>query len=337
MSALCAEHPQAERCASQPAGVLLVNLGTPEAPTPAAVRRYLGEFLSDPSLVDLPRALWLPILRGVILNLRPAKTARAYAAIWRRDTDESPLRHYTRRQAERLQERLQGRAAVAYAMRYGAPSIAEGLASLRAAGARRIRVLPLYPQYSRTTTASVADAVRTAPAAERTEILPAFFDHPAYIAALSGEARRHLALLAHPPERVLLSFHALPRRYVARGDPYRDQCVRTAALLRAAMGWPEDYAPMTFQSKFGPGAWLEPATEKTLIALAKAGVRRVAVMTPGFVSDCIETLEEIAMRGRAAFLAHGGAELAALPCLNDSDAMADLLEQLTQAAADGRQ
>ncbi|NWG70772.1 MAG: ferrochelatase [Parvularculaceae bacterium] len=315
-------------------GVLLVNLGTPEAPTVPAVRRFLAEFLSDPRLIDIPRWLWLPLLHGVILSIRPQKTAEAYAQVWRADTGESPLRFHTRRQAERLAERLGRRAIVDWAMRYGSPSIADRLAALRAQGATEIVVVPLYPQYSLTTNDSVADAVSAAGgnAAQAPKVLPAFFDHPKYIDALRVETVRRLATLDAAPERVVLSYHGLPKRYVDRGDPYFDQCVVTSRLLRAAMGWSEDFAPMTFQSKFGPGRWLEPSTEKTIETLAERGVRNIAVLTPGFVADCVETLEEIALEARDAFVAAGGSTLVALPCLNESDAMIELLEALVLEA-----
>lgn len=319
-------------------GVLIVNLGTPAAPTARAVREYLAEFLSDPRIIDTPRALWLPLLHGVILNVRPRLSAKAYAAIWRTDTNESPLRRFTRLQAERLKERIGAYAVVDWAVRYGAPSISDGLARLRAAGASRICVLPLYPQYSETTNLSVADAVTAAAGRSPAVTLGgAFFDHPKYIAALKAEASRFLSSLQPAPERLVMSFHGLPQRYVDRGDPYYKQCAATSSLLREAMGWSEEFAPMTFQSKFGPGRWLGPSTEKTLARLAREGVRHVAVMTPGFVSDCIETLEEIAIRARETFVENGGATLTARPCLNDSDAMIDILEALAVEAIGGGQ
>jgi len=312
-------------------GILLVNLGTPAAPTAKAAKAYLAEFLSDPRVIDLPRALWLLILHGVILNLRPRLSAKAYASIWCADTDESPLRRYTRRQAERLQERMGAQVVVEWAMRYGAPSINEGLAKLHAAGAERTHVQPLYPQYSETTNASVADAL--VGAAAKVTLGAAFFEHPKYISALASETARHFARLVAAPERVVMSFHGLPQRYVDRGDPYHAQCAATASLLREAMGWTEDFAPLAFQSKFGPGRWLQPSTEETLADLARRGVKRVAVLTPGFVSDCIETLEEIAIRAAETFIQNGGTTLTAVPCLNDSDAMIDLLEALVSLSA----
>ena len=276
-------------------GVLLVNLGTPSAPTTTAVRRYLAEFLSDVRVVDYPRVLWLPILHGVILNVRPARTARNYRAIWRRDTDESPLRHFTRRQGELLAARLGDRAVVDWAMRYGEPSVGARIAAMKEKGVQRLLVIPLYPQYSRSTTASIHDAAHAAlrpmPWQPAVRFAPAFHDEPAYIDALARSIRRSVADLASPPERVILSFHGVPERFLTEGDPYHCQCVKTARLLREALGWPERYAPLAFQSRFGREKWLEPSTTAMIDKLAAEGVKRLAVATPGFVADCIETLD----------------------------------------------
>jgi len=313
---------------------LLVNLGTPDAPTPAAVRRYLAEFLSDPRVVDYPRALWLPLLHGLILNVRPQRSARGYARVWRPDNDGSPLRHFTRRQSEKLASLAPIR--IDWAMRYGRPSIVERLAAMRAGGVRRVLLVPLYPQYSATTTASVEDESRRALDAlgwrPELRVAEPFHRDPLYIGALKAVATRELSALSWAPQRILLSFHGLPQRYVDGGDPYFEQCRATADLLRAAIGWSEDFAPMTFQSKFGPGRWLEPGTSETLRALGRTGVKRVAVMTPGFVSDCIETLEEIAVRGRNRFIGDGGELFTALACLNDSDEMIALLASIVARA-----
>lgn len=322
-------------------GVLLVNLGTPAAPTAPAVRRYLAEFLSDRRVIDYPRILWLPLLYGIILNTRPAKTARNYAKIWRAETNESPLRYFTRRQGESLAAALGEETLVDWAMRYGEPSIAARLTALAEAGARRILVLPLYPQYSATTTASVEDAVAAAlprlAGAVEVRTAPAFFDDPRYIAALAARARAAIADLGWTPERVVISFHGLPERFVAAGDPYAGQCEATAARLRAAMGWSDAAAPIAYQSRFGPEKWLGPSTEETLKRLAGEGARRVAVIAPGFVADCIETLEEIAIGARETFLEAGGEKFAALPCLNDAAEATALLESLVRrSAADWR-
>lgn len=320
-------------------GVLLVNLGTPDAPTPQAVRRYLAEFLADRRVVDYPRAVWLPLLHGVILNVRPARTARNYGAIWRRDTDESPLRHFTRRQAELLATRLGDVAAADWAMRYGEPSVSARIVSLREKGVQRLLVLPLYPQYSRSTTASVHDAVyagiRAMPWQPAVRFAPAFHDDSAYIGALARTLKRSVAALSVPPERVVLSFHGVPERFLTEGDPYHCQCLKTARLLRSELGWPERYAPVAFQSRFGREKWLEPSTEQVVDKLAAEGVRRLAVATPGFVSDCIETLEEVGIGLRARFLAAGGEAFDALACLNDQPEAVAMLETIVRREASG--
>ncbi|MBI1391541.1 MAG: ferrochelatase [Alphaproteobacteria bacterium] len=316
-------------------GVLLVNLGTPDAPTAEAVRRYLAEFLSDERIVDYPRALWLPLLHGVILNVRPAKTAKAYAEVWRAETNESPLRFFTRDLAERLGERIAaGRSDVIvdWAMRYGSPSVASRFAALQANGCDRVVVVPLYPQYSSTTTASVHDAAFDAVKALKWQpalrIAPAFHDRPAYIEALARSLDKSMAALAWRPERVIISFHGVPERLLAEGDPYHCQCAKTARLLRERMGWNEEFAPMTFQSRFGPEKWLGPATDETIDRLAGEGVRNLMVVTPGFISDCLETLEEIGIAAAADFKAKGGRHFLCAPCLNSSDEMIALAEDL---------
>jgi ferrochelatase len=314
------EPPHAHGSAARTA-VLLVNLGTPQAPEAPAVRRYLAEFLSDPRVVEIPGWVWKPILHGIILRTRPAKSAAKYASIW--TPEGSPLKVWTEKQAKLLLGSLGERGhrvLVRYAMRYGSPSIAAELDALKAARATRILVLPLYPQYSGTTTASVFDAV--AQWAQRTRHLPElrfvnrFHDDPRYIEALAQR------LLAHwqqhgQPERLVLSFHGVPRRTLTLGDPYHCECQKTARLLGERLALPRDKLLVTFQSRFGRAEWLQPYTVPTLKALAKQGVRRVDVACPGFVSDCLETLEEIAQECRDAFLAAGGGEFRYVPCLND--------------------
>lgn len=317
-------------------GVLLVNLGTPEAPTARAVRTYLAEFLSDRRVVDYPRAFWMPLLHGVILNTRPRKTAALYASIWDRAENASPLRVHTLAQTAAVAAALGPSVRVDMAMRYGEPSLARQIAAMTAAGARRLLIVPLYPQYSATTTGSVVDAVgkvlgemswqptvRTA---------PPFHDAPGYISALAASARTHM-----PPgtERVILSFHGIPKRYFAAGDPYHCHCQKTARLLRAAMGWSEDFAPIGFQSKFGPEAWLGPATADLVEAAAKEGIRNIAVMAPAFVADCIETLEEIGIGLGEAFEAAGGTHLTAIPCLNADAAFTSFLTEFVQRELQG--
>jgi len=315
---------------------LLVNLGTPAAPTAAAVRSYLAEFLSDPRVVELPRLLWWPILHGLVLRLRPARSAEKYAAVW--TAEGSPLAVHTARQAALLAARLAATPAsaglaVAHAMRYGAPGIAAGVAQLAAQGCATLRVVPLYPQYARSTTQSVRDVLEALRRAARAD-LPAlemvedFHQHPAYIAALAAGVRRHWAAQG-PGEILLMSFHGLPKRAVQRGDPYERHCRATAQRLAQALELDAQRYRVTFQSRFGPAQWLEPYTEPTLEALARDGLRRVDVLTPGFVSDCLETLEEIGLGARAAFLDRGGREFHLLPCLNES---AEWIEALAQIA-----
>ena len=277
------------------------------------MRRYLAEFLSDPRVVELPRWLWLPILHGIVLRTRPAKSAKKYASIW--TSEGSPLAVHTRRQADLLKKVVSvNETTVGYAMRYGEPAIAEGLKNL--SNCSQIVVLPLYPQYSRSTAESIRDVLPRG-AGPELKMIESFHDHPAYIAALAAGVQRHWA--AHGKgEKLVMSFHGLPQRAVDRGDPYQAQCLVTAKMLAGTLRIaPADYL-ITFQSRFGAAAWLQPYTEPTLVGLAKQGVKRVDVLCPGFVSDCLETLEEIAIEVRDAFLGAGGKEFHALPCLNES-------------------
>ena len=298
-------------------GVLLVNLGTPAAPTTQAVRTYLAEFLSDPRVVELPRIVWLPILHGIVLRRRPKRSAAKYALIW--TPEGSPLAVHTARQAQLLRAALPGMQ-VEHAMRYGDPSIAAALKKLPA----NPLVLPLYPQYSRATTESVRDML---PAGTR--MMEDFHNHPAYIAALAANVRRHWA--THGQGRILvMSFHGLPRRAVERGDPYEKQCGETARLLAAALGIGESGWMLTFQSRFGAAEWLQPYTQPALVELARRGVRHVDVVCPGFTSDCLETLEEIGIEGRRAFLAAGGTEFSLIPCLNESSEWIDAMARIVR-------
>jgi ferrochelatase len=310
-------------------GILLVNLGTPDAPEPAAVRRYLAEFLSDRDVVDLPPVLWQPILRGAILPFRPRRTAEAYRLIW---TEEgSPLAAITRRQAKALQDRLGSTFVVDHAMRYGTPAIASALEGLVEAGCDRVVVAPLYPQFSGATTGTAEKALLAAFAAMDAEIpvriLPPYFDDDLYIGALASNIERQLAELDFEPQRLLLSFHGLPQRMVDRGDPYFIHCSETARLLGKRLPVPAEIA---FQSRFGRAKWLEPATAGTLADYPGKGVTRVAIAAPGFAADCIETLEELGIRGRDSFLAAGGEEFARLDCLNDSPEGMAMLEALVR-------
>ena len=301
--------------------VLICNLGTPDEATPKAVRRYLAEFLSDPRVVEIPRLLWLPVLHGIILRTRPARSARKYASIW--TPDGSPLKVWTEKQALMLAGYLGQRGQpvlVRHAMRYGQPSIAGALDALKAAGAERVLVLPLYPQYAAATTASVGDAV--AAWMQRSRNLPElrfvkhYHDDPGYIGALARRVGDHWMTHGRP-DRLVLSFHGLPRRSLTLGDPYHCECLKTGRLLTERLKLREDNVVVTFQSRFGKAEWLKPYTAPTLVELARNGVERVDVMCPGFVADCLETLEEIDQEARAAFLAAGGKEFGYIPCLND--------------------
>ena len=299
-------------------GVLLVNLGSPEAPTRAAVRSYLKEFLSDRRVVEIPPLLWQPILHGFVLTTRPSRSAHAYAQIW---TEEgSPLVAITRRQAEKVQTALGSDVIVDWAMRYGQPSISDRLAALQAAGCDRILLAPLYPQYSSATTATVFDAAAAALAEMRWQpslrVLPPYYDDPAYIGALETSVAAGLAALPFVPDTIIASFHSLPARTLDLGDPYYCQCMKTARLLSEALG---RELKISFQSRLGRAKWLEPATDATLSNLPQSGVRKIAIIAPGFAADNLETLEELAIRGRESFIEAGGTDFAYLPCLNDGD------------------
>lgn len=322
-------------------GVLLVNLGTPDAPEPAAVRRYLAEFLSDPRVIEIPALLWQPILRGIILNTRPRKSAKAYAKVW---TDKgSPLLAITREQAHSLSARLGDAVQVELAMRYGTPSIAEGLRSLHAAGCERILLAPLYPQYCAATTASVVDKAASVLATMRWQpalrTLPPYHDDAYYIDALEADIARQLGALDFTPQVLLLSFHGMPQRTLERGDPYHCHCRKTARLLAERFAQMPEFSQMrietSFQSRFGRAQWLEPATDDTLQREAARGTRRITVAAPGFAADCVETLEELAIEGKARFLEAGGESFAALACLNASPAGMDMLEALVRRELGG--
>lgn len=317
-------------------GVLIANLGTPDGTDYFSVRRYLGEFLSDRRVIEAPPAIWQPILQGVILTTRPSKSGEAYGRIWNREEDASPLRVYTRSQAEKLAARFEGEFPVAWGMRYGKPSIADAVEELMDQGCDRLVFLPLYPQYSATTTATANDqlfrylmTLRRQPAVQT---LPAFPDHPAYIAALEKSVRDHLASLSWKPQRLVASFHGLPKLCVEKGDYYPDDCERTLSALRTALGLSEEQMPITYQSRFGPMEWVQPYTAPFVSALPEQGITRIAVIMPGFISDCIETLDEIGNELREEFIEAGGEELTLVPCLNDSDDAVALLETLVREA-----
>ncbi len=314
--------------------VLLCNLGTPDAPTPVAVRRYLAEFLSDHRVVEIPRLLWWLILHGIILRVRPAKSAAKYASIW--SQEGSPLKVWTEKQARLLQGWLAQRGhqvTVRYAMRYGSPSIASQLDALKAEGVTRVLILPAYPQYSGTTTASVFDAVYGWAAQVRAipelRFVNRYHDDAGYIDALATRIAAYWR--SHgKPDQLVMSFHGVPARTLQLGDPYHCECHKTARLLAGKLGLSKEQYQLTFQSRFGKAKWLEPYTEPTLIGLAKAGVKRVDVVCPGFTSDCLETLEEIAQEGQQAYLMAGGQAFHYIPCLNDSHEWITALCHLTQ-------
>ena len=320
-------------------GVLLVNLGTPDAPTPKAVRRYLKEFLSDRRVVEIPRAVWWPILNGIVLNTRPKKSAHAYSLVW--TEDGSPLAAITKAQAAALQVRLGDAVMVSHAMRYGNPAIGAEVQRMKDAGCERILIAPLYPQYSAATTATVADAVSAQLATMRWQpalrTLPPYYDDPLHIAALKDDLTRQLAALEFKPEVLLLSFHGMPQRTLELGDPYHCHCQKTARLLREALAadHPELRIELSFQSRFGRAKWLEPATDTVLAAEARKGTRRLAIAAPGFSADCLETHEELAIRGREQFTEAGGDQFAALLCLNTSDAGMGMLEALVRRETAG--
>lgn len=306
-------------------GVLLVNLGTPDGTDYWSMRRYLQEFLTDKRVIEWPKAVWYPILYGIVLNRRPQRVGEAYAEIWNKDLDESYLRTYSRSQARGLAQALADlgpRVEVDWAMRYGNPSIPSRLEALKTAGCDRIVIFPLYPQYSATTTATVQDKtfeslmkMRWQPAIRT---VPAYADDPVYIDALACSIENHLAGLDWEPEVVIASYHGIPQSYFLKGDPYHCQCHKTTRLLRDRLGWDKSKLITTFQSRFGPEEWLQPYTDKTVEELAKSGTKRIAVLNPGFVSDCLETLEEIAGEAGEEFLHNGGEKFTHIPCLNDS-------------------
>ena len=323
-------------------GVLIVNLGTPDAPTPVAVRRYLKQFLTDPRVIEKDSVFWKMALNGVILPIRSRRKARDYQSIWNRDKDESPFKTITRSQAEKLAgilEPLGKHVIIDWAMRYGSPSIASRLEVMVSSGCERILVMPLYPQYSAATTATVCDEVfrflmrqRRQPAVR---ILPAYYEDPYYIEVLASSLKAELRALSFTPDVIIASYHGMPKEYVAKGDPYESQCVRTTELLRKQLGFDEQKLMLTYQSRFGRGQWLEPYTLNTVRALAREGVKNLVVVMPGFSADCLETLEEIAVEVAHAFKRAGGQNFVAISCLNDSEAGMLMIWQLAMRELKG--
>lgn len=333
------DHPQ---LAPPAIGVLLVNLGTPEATDYWSMRRYLKEFLSDRRVIETPRLIWWPVLNLIILSTRPGKKGRDYDTIWNRERNEGPLKTITRAQAEKLTERLTGvkeRIIVDWAMRYGQPSIASRVQALQDQGCDRILVVPLYPQYSAATTATVGDKTFEALAAMRWQpalrIAPPWHDEPVYIDALARSIENGLAGLDFQPEVILASFHGVPQDYHLNGDPYFCHCAKTARLLRERLNMDEQRLRMTFQSRFGPAEWLKPYTDETVKGLASEGVKNIAIVTPGFAADCLETIEEIGVENRDIFLEHGGEKFARIDCLNDSVNGIDVIEAVVRRELGG--
>jgi protoporphyrin/coproporphyrin ferrochelatase len=336
-SALPSDHPPVK---FGKVGVLLVNLGTPDGTDFKSMRRYLEEFLTDRRVIEWSRLFWYPILYGIVLNRRPGKVGKAYESIWNKDRNESYLRTYTRSQGEKMATALADlpNVTVDWAMRYGQPSIASKIDALQQAGCEKILLFPLYPQYAASTTATVNDKafeklqqMRWQPALRT---VPAYHDDPVYIEALANSVTSHLATLDWEPEKVITSFHGIPQSYFKKGDPYHCHCMKTARLLREKLGM-GDRLMITFQSRFGPEEWLQPYTDKTVEKLAKEGVKRIAVMNPGFVSDCLETLEEIAGEAGHIFLEHGGEKFTHIPCLNDSEDGMRVLEHVVRRELQG--
>lgn len=322
-------------------GVLLVNLGTPEATDYWSMRAYLKEFLSDRRVIETPRLIWWPVLNLIILSTRPQKKGRDYDTIWNFERNEGPLKTITRAQSEKLIARLSGpaekaghRLIIDWAMRYGQPSIASRVQALQDQGCDRILVVPLYPQYSAATTATVGDktfdalkAMRWQPAVR---IAPPWHDDPVYIDALARSIEDGLSKMDFEPDVILASFHGVPQDYLDKGDPYYCHCAKTTRLLQARLGMDENRLRMTFQSRFGPAEWIKPYTDKTVEQLAKDGVKKLAIVTPGFVADCLETIEEIGVENRDIFLEHGGEKFARIDCLNDSEAGMDVIEAVVR-------
>jgi protoporphyrin/coproporphyrin ferrochelatase len=315
-------------------GVLLVNLGTPDSADTRGVRVYLKEFLSDPRVIEKQGLFWKLILNGIILRTRPRRKAADYRKIWNTDKNESPLKTITRAQSEKLARAIadHDHVEVDWAMRYGNPSIRAGIESLTARGCDRLLVVPLYPQYSAATSATVCDEVFRVLSRTRAQpalrVTPPYYDDADYIEALAVSITAHLASLPFKPELIVASFHGMPTEYVEKGDPYFAQCVATTEALCQRLGLEGSKLLLTFQSRFGNDEWLQPYTDRTIEKLAKDGVRRIAVVMPGFAADCLETLEEIAQENAEIFRHNGGEEFSAIPCLNDSDAGMDVIRQL---------
>ncbi|WP_377291131.1 ferrochelatase [Rhizobium sp. SG2393] len=322
-------------------GVLIVNLGTPDGTDYTSMRRYLKEFLMDRRVIEWSPLYWYPILFGIVLNKRPQKVGKAYEEIWNHDLDESYLRTYTRSQSDKLAAAFADhpKVRVDWAMRYGQPSIRSKMDELQKDGCEKILLFPLYPQYAAATTATVNDEAFKALLKMRWQpalrTVPRYHDDPVYIDALAVSIEKHLATLDWEPEVVLTSYHGIPKSYFMKGDPYHCQCYKTTRLLRDRLGWSKEKLMVTFQSRFGPEEWLQPYTDKTVEELAQRGIKRIAILNPGFVSDCLETLEEIAGEAGESFLHNGGEKFAHIPCLNDSPEGMSVLEHIVRRELQG--
>lgn len=329
-------HPQ---LAFGKVGILLVNLGTPDGTSYWPMRRYLGEFLSDRRVIEIPKIVWWFILQLFILPFRPGRKGKDYAKIWNRERDESPLKTITRSQAQKLQMRLGEQVAVSWGMRYGNPSIAKGIDELKARGCDRILFFPLYPQYAASTTATACDHVFRKLMTMRWQptirVVPPYHDHPAYIASLAGHVSEHVSRSGMTFERLVMSFHGVPKSCLQKGDPYHCHCQKTGRLLRESLGLTSEQAITTFQSRFGAAEWLQPYTDKTMEALGQQGVKTIAMVAPGFTSDCLETLEELDMENREIFLHSGGDSFYYIPCLNDSEHGIDVIEAVARQNLQG--
>jgi ferrochelatase len=336
MSSMPSDHPKVP---SAKLGLLLINLGTPDALDYWSMRRYLGEFLSDKRVVELPQVLWQLILQGPILTFRPKKSAAAYREIWNNELDESPLRTITHEQTAKLQKRFGVSVRVEFAMRYGNPSIPSLIQTMFDEGCWKIVCIPMYPQYASSTTGSVVDKIGDTLKAMRWQptirVSPPFYDDLKYIAILAKSVQKQLDMLDEQPEVLVASFHGVPREYLLKGDPYHCQCQKTGRLLREALGWPEDRFKVAFQSRFGPKEWLKPYADELIEELGHQGVKRVAVVSPAFFSDCVETLEEIALGLNETFQEAGGDQLIALDCLNASEEGMEVLEYLSRRELKG--
>jgi len=329
-SSLPPSHPQVR---SGRVGVLLLNLGTPDATDYWSMRRYLKQFLSDRRVIEVPRLIWWPLLNLVILTKRPGPKGRDYDTIWNRERDESPIKTVTRSQAEKLAARFAGddRVVVDWGMRYANPSTESRIRALQEQGCDRILLVPLYPQYAAATTATAADEGFRALMKLRWQpyvrVAPDWHDDPAYIAAVAQSVRTHLAGLDFEPEKLIVTFHGMPKKYLEAGDPYYCQCMKSGRLLRAELGMDEERLLITFQSRFGTDEWLQPYTDKTVEALARQGIKRLVLVAPGFTADCLETLEELDVENREIFMHHGGEKFSYVPCLNDSEGGMDVIER----------